>query len=265
MCCGSGGVGKTTTAAALALRAAERGRVGRRADHRSRSPARPVDGADRAGQRPPQGQGRRRGRRRPSRRDDARHEADVRRDRPRPLHTGARREDPGEPLLPVALVVVLRHAGVHGDGEAGPAEGQRQVGAGRRRHPADPLGARLPRRPAEPRPLPRRTAAAAAGRPGEGRRPRLHEGAVGRLPDLRPHVHQDHRSSDAAGRQPVRGRAGDDVRWLPAARRGDLPAARGAGHGVRGGVGARAGRAAGGVLLRRPAGRRTRCRWPGWC
>ena len=45
VCCGSGGVGKTTTAAALALRAAERGRRVVRAHHRPGAPAGPVDGA----------------------------------------------------------------------------------------------------------------------------------------------------------------------------------------------------------------------------
>ena len=34
---------------------------------------------------------------------------------------GSRREDPRQPLLPDDLHVVLRHAGVHGDGEARPA------------------------------------------------------------------------------------------------------------------------------------------------
>ena len=112
----------------------------------------------------------------------------------------------------------------------GQLKDDRQVGAGRRRHPADPLGAGLPRRAAEPGALPGRPADPAAGRAGEGGRPRLHEGAVGRLPDLRPDLHQDHRRAGAAGRQPVRRRAGDDVRRVPAAGRGDLPAARRAGH-----------------------------------
>ena len=55
VCCGSGGVGKTTTAAALALRAAERGRRTRGADHRPGPPAGPVDGAHRARQHPARG------------------------------------------------------------------------------------------------------------------------------------------------------------------------------------------------------------------
>ena len=64
VCCGSGGVGKTTTAAALGLRAAEAGRRGRRAHHRPGAPAGPVARAHRARQHPAAG-GRRR-RRRPA-------------------------------------------------------------------------------------------------------------------------------------------------------------------------------------------------------
>ena len=44
VCCGSGGVGKTTTAAALGLRAAEAGRHGRRPHHRPGAAAGPVAG-----------------------------------------------------------------------------------------------------------------------------------------------------------------------------------------------------------------------------
>ena len=56
VCCGSGGVGKTTTAAALALRAAERGRSVVVLTIDPGPPARAVDGAHRAGQHPPPGQ-----------------------------------------------------------------------------------------------------------------------------------------------------------------------------------------------------------------
>jgi Mrp family chromosome partitioning ATPase len=42
VCCGAGGVGKTTTAAAIALRAAESGRSGGGADHRPGPAARAV-------------------------------------------------------------------------------------------------------------------------------------------------------------------------------------------------------------------------------
>ena len=61
VCCGAGGVGKTTTAAALALRAAER--HGRRTVVLTIDPARRLAqslGLDRAGQQPRAGQRRRR-------------------------------------------------------------------------------------------------------------------------------------------------------------------------------------------------------------
>ena len=64
----------------------------------------------------------------------------------RALDAGAGRADPGEPLLPVAVLVLRRHAGVHGDGEARPAAGPRRVGPDHRRHPAVPVGAGLPGR-----------------------------------------------------------------------------------------------------------------------
>ena len=115
----SGGVGKTTTAAALGLRAAERGRC---AVVLTVDPARRLAqsmGLTELDNTPRLVSGR--GGRRAAARDDARHEADLRRD-----HRGARRPragppDPGEPLLPVAVVQLRRHAGVHGDGEARPA------------------------------------------------------------------------------------------------------------------------------------------------
>ena len=61
-------------------------------------------------------------------RDDAGHEADVRRRRRGALDARAGPADPRQPLLPVAVLVVRRDAGVHGDGEAGPAAGQRRSG-----------------------------------------------------------------------------------------------------------------------------------------
>jgi len=82
VCTGSGGVGKTTTAASLALRAAERGR---RTVVLTIDPAKrlaqsmglsELDNTPRRGRGPGQG--------RVARRDDAGHEADVRRDRPHP-------------------------------------------------------------------------------------------------------------------------------------------------------------------------------------
>ena len=50
ICCGSGGVGKTTTSAAIALRAAEAGRKVVVLDHRPGPSASPIPGRRRAGQ-----------------------------------------------------------------------------------------------------------------------------------------------------------------------------------------------------------------------
>ena len=116
--CGSGGVGKTTTAAAMALWAADAGPQGRGADHRPGQAARPVARPGGAGQRPAAGGHRTRRRRRRAVGDDAGHPAHVRRDGGRPLHPGAGRGDPGQPVLQGDLHLVLRHPGVHGDGEA---------------------------------------------------------------------------------------------------------------------------------------------------
>ena len=90
VCCGSGGVGKTTTAAALGLRAAEQGR---KVVVLTIDPARRLAqslGPDRARQHPPSGHRHRHDGRRHARRDDARHEADLRRGRPGPLRARAR-------------------------------------------------------------------------------------------------------------------------------------------------------------------------------
>ena len=123
--CGSGGVGKTTTAAAMALLGAEAGPAHGRAHHRPGPPAGPVDGAHRARQHPARG---RRRRRAAAVRDDARHEAHVRRRGARALHARTRRADLRQPLLPVAVVLLRRDAGVHGDGEARPAGRARTSG-----------------------------------------------------------------------------------------------------------------------------------------
>ena len=140
VCCGSGGVGKTTTAAALALRAAEQGRKVVRAHDRPGPAAGAVDGATELDNtpRPVKDVDRAGG---DARRDDARHEADVRRGRRGARDAGEGAADPGQPVLPGAVELVRRHAGVHGDGEAGPAARRgrrgRRLGPDRRRHPAD--------------------------------------------------------------------------------------------------------------------------------
>ena len=129
----------------------------RRGPHdRPRAPARAVDGPHSAGQHPAPGEGRRRDERRLARRDDAGHEAHLRRGGHRPLHARARPGDPGQPVLPVAVVELLRHAGVHGDGEARPAAVRGALGPDRRRHATEPVRAGLPRRTEAARLLPRR-------------------------------------------------------------------------------------------------------------
>jgi Mrp family chromosome partitioning ATPase len=93
VCCGSGGVGKTTTSAALALRAAERGRD---------VVVLTIDPARRLAQ------------------SMGIEDLD---NTPRPVPgVGARAgaADPVQPVLYRALELVRRDAGVHGDGEARP-------------------------------------------------------------------------------------------------------------------------------------------------
>ena len=69
--------------------------------------------------------------------------------------------------------------------------------------------------------------------------------------------------ADALRRRGFRAVAGRDLRRLPGKGRPHLRVAQAARHPVRRGVGCRAGRAARGVVLRRPAVRRRTCRWPG--
>ncbi|CAA9282095.1 MAG: Arsenical pump-driving ATPase TEMP, partial [uncultured Blastococcus sp.] len=223
----------------------------RRPHHRPGAPAGAVTGAGGAGQRAPTG-GSTRGRRRTAR-DDAGHEADVRRHRHRSLDAGAGEGDPGEPLLPGTLLVLRRNAGVHGHGEARPAAGQRPVGPDHRRHPAVPVGAGLPRRPEPDEPLPGRHDDPAADRTGPRRWPGGLQVRQRRLPVLQPDHLQDPGRAAAAGHLSVRRRAGHHVRWLPRAGDGDLRAPAPPGDLVRRGRHPGARRAAGGLLLRRPA------------
>ena len=103
-----------------------RGPQGRRAHDRPGEAAGPGARAEEPGQRArPR---RRRGHRRRAARDDAGHAPHVRRDGGGARRAGPRREDPGQPLLQDDLHVVLRHAGVHGDGEARPARRDRRSG-----------------------------------------------------------------------------------------------------------------------------------------
>ena len=153
VCCGSGGVGKTTTAAVLALEAA---RAGRRAVVVTIDPAKRL--ADALGLEGLTGT--------PSRIDgdwpgelwalmlDTKSTFDdlVAANAATPEQAPAH---PRQPLLPQHLRRPVGHAGVHGDGEALRAARAHRLRPRRRRHPADPQRARLPRRAAAAVPLPR--------------------------------------------------------------------------------------------------------------
>ena len=202
ICAGSGGVGKTTTSAAIATGMAARGLkvcvltidpAKRLADSLGLkelgNEASRVDPALFA--RPG---GRDRGR---AVGDDARRQGDLRRAGRAP---GARRGVPRpgarQPHLPADLQRARRLAGVHGDGEALRAAQRGPLRPARPRHAADPQRARLPRRAEPPDPVHRRPLAAGlheadrAG--GAGRRPRRlgrpqrHEADRRLRPDRRP-------------------------------------------------------------------------------
>ena len=146
VCCGAGGVGKTTTAAAMALRAAE---YGRKVVVLTIDPARRLAqalGVKDLGNSPqrvpldPEVPG-----------ELHAMMLDMRRtfDEMVLEHSepGRARSDSGEPVLSDRGHVAGGHAGVHGDGEAGPAAGPGQVGSGGGRHPAVAQRAGLPGRP----------------------------------------------------------------------------------------------------------------------
>ena len=205
----------------------------RRAHDRPGQAAGAVDGPVRAGQHPPPRRGRRPGPRRLARRDDARHEADLRRDRPDPRRGRQGDPDPGEPLLPGAFQLLRRHAGVHGDGEARPAQGHRRLRPDRRGHPSDALGPGLPRRPGAAHDVPRRAHGPHPARPREGRRQGLPQGRQHRVQPLHQRHHQDHRCAGAPGRVAVHRRARDDVRRVPRAGADHLRPAQGPRHRLR--------------------------------
>ena len=103
---------------------------------------------------------------------------------------------------------------------------------------------------------------------------RLWRAAAGARPRDRPARHRCRRPgdegdvddpgfADALRRLGLRAVAGLDLRRLPGEGRPHLRTAQAARHPVRGGLGRRTRRAAGGVVLRRPALRRRACRWPG--
>ena len=154
VCCGSGGVGKTTTAAVIGLELARRGQ---RVVVVTIDPARRL--ADALGL--PDGLGAE-----PQRidldsvrravGDDARHRGDVRRGRARQRRRRrAGRTDPDQPVLPQHRRRAQRHAGVHGGRDAARAPRRRALRPRRRRHAAEPQRARLPRGAGRARPVPR--------------------------------------------------------------------------------------------------------------
>ena len=174
VCCGAGGVGKTTTAAAMALRAAEYGRtvVVLTIDPAKRlAQALGIKDLGNTPQRVPLA-------------PEVTGELhammlDMRRTFDEMVVAAlrtreARRRDSGEPVLPDRRHVARGHAGVHGDGEARPAAGRGQVGPGRRRHPAVAQRAGLPRRAEAARQLHGQPAVAAAARAGPRHRPPGH-------------------------------------------------------------------------------------------
>ena len=183
ICAGSGGVGKTTTSAAIAAGMAMRGQEGRGADDRpGQAPGR-LAGPARAGERGAPGRPRavHRGRRRSGRRralgDDARPEGDLRRGRPQArAGRGDARADPREPDLPAALERARGLAGIHGDGEAVRDLGRGPLRPAGPRHAAVTQRARLPRGAEAPDPVHRGPGAPRVHGPDrhrrEGRRPR---------------------------------------------------------------------------------------------
>ena len=156
---GSGGVGKTTTSAAIAAGMAARGL---KVAVVTIDPAQRLAtalGLDELGNEPHRIDPRALRRRRPAARrrravgDDARPEAHVRRSdraRSRPTTPHAR-ADPRQPRLPRAVGRDRRLAGVHRGREAPRAGAGGRLGPARARHAAEPQRARLPRRARPPR------------------------------------------------------------------------------------------------------------------
>ena len=162
VCCGSGGVGKTTTAAVIGIELARRGqRVVVVTIDPARRLADALGLADGLGAEPQRIDARR------ARRavgDDARHRGDVRRRRARATRPTPSRPSASSPNRFYRNIAgaLERHAGVHGGGDAAPAARRRALRRRRRRHPAEPQRARLPRGPGRARPVPRPPAVQAA-------------------------------------------------------------------------------------------------------
>ena len=180
VCCGSGGVGKTTTAAAIALRAAEQGRkvvvltidpARRLAQSMGLSELdntpREVSGVDTA-----------KGGELHAMMLDMKRTFDE-------IVSAHSTPDRAEQILanPFYQSLSSSFAGTQeymAMEKLGQLRAPGRVGPDRRRHPAVPVGAGLPGRPAAAGPLPRRPDAPAAAGAGAGRRPGLPEGASAR-------------------------------------------------------------------------------------
>ena len=157
VCCGPGGVGKTTVSATFALEAARAGPPGLRGHGRpGPAPGRRARASSRCPTRPTPVRGRLARR---AARPHARHQGHLRRPR-RPLRPDARagRVHPGQPHLPEPGRRPVGHPGVHGHGEALRADRGRRLRPGGGRHPAHPQRPRPARRPPPAHPLPREPA-----------------------------------------------------------------------------------------------------------
>ena len=210
VCCGSGGVGKTTTAAVIGLEAARRGRrvvvvtidPARRladalglADGLAAEPQRielvasvPGTDVDRFGG---------------DVGDDARRRGDLRRPRPprTPRAPRSDRRDPVEPVLQEHRRCAERDAGVHGRRGAPSTPHRRTLRPGRGRHAAEPQRTRFPRGARRAAALPRPQGVQADDAADQGR--------------LQDHRH-GHPAVPAGDRQGGRfGRAGRLGRVLP--------------------------------------------------
>ena len=185
-----------------------------------------------------------------------------------PAHTDAAagRGDLRQPVLPGDELDLRRHAGVHGDGEAGPAPGPRRVGPDRGGHPAVPLGAGLPGRAG--RGCPGSSTAGCCGccwpRPAAGGRSvfSLVTASFGLFSRAVQKILGAQLLTDLSG---LRRGAGLDVRRLPASapsrRTGSCRPRRRRSWWSRRRSRTRSGRPPTSPAGWRPSG----CRWPAWC
>ena len=166
--CGSGGVGKTTTAAAMALWAAD---AGRNVAVLTIDPAKRLAqslGLDELDNDPAPGRRRARGAGRAALGDDAGHPAHVRRDGHHPLDSRTRRGDHREPVLPVISTSFSGTQEYMAMEKLSTLAATGRLRPDRRGHAAEPVGAGLPRRAAAAVVLSRRPDDQAAGHAESG-------------------------------------------------------------------------------------------------